>query len=173
MGSTRVRGGRGGHDGPPPDPPGPPHAPQGPDVRDPQPPQALPLRRPVLLLPPRGHILEVRDPAHLPVARVMHPDRVPPPPEIRHEVAAERAPHRRRARVLLAAVRRDPLGGKGRADESAGREVEEGGLSRVVGDLRMAFFFFFQDQICPDQLTRKTKVISANNNCVGFFGLFS
>ncbi|KAI8021934.1 hypothetical protein LOK49_LG03G01009 [Camellia lanceoleosa] len=125
MGSSRVRRRSRGHHGPPSHPPWRRSSTEGSNSRNTQPPQTLPLSRPFLPLPPDGHLLEVRDQTFLRITGFLHPNRTPAPPEIHHEVAAQRPPHRLCTHLLLAPLLRHPFGYSDRAVESEDREVEE------------------------------------------------
>eukprot|EP00268_Persea_americana_P036367 TRINITY_DN3583_c0_g1_i1.p2 TRINITY_DN3583_c0_g1~~TRINITY_DN3583_c0_g1_i1.p2 ORF type:complete len:120 (-),score=14.83 TRINITY_DN3583_c0_g1_i1:253-612(-) len=107
MGGVRVRRGSRGDHAPPPDPAWSGRPPQGPGCGDPQRTETSPFGGPLLPLPPHGHLLEVRDPTLLRGAE-LHPHRVSPPPEVNHEEPAQRPPHRRRPRLLLAPLLRHP-----------------------------------------------------------------
>ncbi|CAN6848160.1 unnamed protein product [Brassica oleracea] len=100
VGCPRLRGRRRSDHGHPPNHARTRRAPQRLDRRHAQPPETVSLDHPLLPLPPHGHLLEVRDPPLL-RRRLVHSLRAPPPPEVDHEVPAQRAPDRVGACFLL------------------------------------------------------------------------
>lgn len=130
MGGSWLRRSGGSDHAPLPHPPGSRPDPKGPNHRDPEPPEAVPLRRALLPLPVNGYLLEVRDPTQLRV-RILLPLRASPPPEVHHEVAAQRPPHRLRPHFLLASLLCYCSRCQDRPIEQADREAEGPGLNWI------------------------------------------
>ena len=125
MGGAGLRGGRGGGHAAAADAPGPRRPPPGHGLRGAGRAQADDVFGALLPLPAHGHLLEVRDAPHLRRRARLHPLRAPPPPEVHHEVAAERAPHRRRAAPLLGPLLRHPARRQARPDAAARLQAQE------------------------------------------------
>jgi hypothetical protein len=152
VGGAGVRGGRGGDHAAAADAAGPRRPPPGLDLRRARRAQADDVRRALLPLPAHGHLLEVRDAAHLQRRPRLHALRAPPPPQVHHEVAAQRAPHRRRAAPLLDPLLCHPARRQARRPAAAPRQVEEArrlicfsSVSRpIVGLLLIPHLLLFQ-----------------------------